>query len=127
MSTKRAAKSTRKSLAEALSSCTGLIKASLCQTRIKCGKPTCRCAKSKRFRHVVLTFTYKSKGKSMGLHVPKSMEQKARLAAADYVRLKKLVQQLSDANLKKFRRDIQAMKTKSRKFRAFRLGGSAMA
>jgi hypothetical protein len=58
MSTKRAAKSTRKSLAEALASCAGLIKASLCQPRIKCGKPTCRCAKSKRFRHVVLTFTY---------------------------------------------------------------------
>jgi hypothetical protein len=54
----------------------------------------------------------------MGLHVPKSMEQEARQAAADYVRLKKLVQQLSDANLKKFRHDIQAMKTRSRKSRA---------
>jgi len=125
MSAKRAAKSTRKSLAaaEALASCTGLIKASLCQTRIKCGKPSCRCAKSKRFRHVVLTFTYKRNGKSMGLHVPKDMEAEARGAEGDYRKLKELVQRISDSNLKKFRlacarrasrRKIALMKAKSR-------------
>ena len=104
--------------AKSLAACNRLIKASLNRVRVTCGKPSCRCAKNARFRHASLTFTYKHKGRSMGLHVPKSMEQAARQAAADYVRLKKLVQQLSDANMKKFRRDIQAMKTKSLKSRA---------
>jgi len=113
--------------AKSLAACDQLIKASLNRIRVTCGKPSCRCARNPRFRHKSLSFTYKLKGHSMCLHVPENMEQAARQAAADYARLKKLVQQLSDANMKKFRRDIQAMKTKSRKSRAFRLGGSAMA
>jgi len=46
------------------------------------------------------------------------MEPAARQAAADYARLKTLVQAISDANMKKFRRGIQAMKAKSLKSRA---------
>jgi hypothetical protein len=116
MSATRIAESKPKSRAMALASCQGLIKASLCKTRVQCGKPTCRCAKNSRFRHTALTFTYKHKGRSMGLHVPKSMEAEARRAAEDYRKLKKLVQRISDSNLKKFRRGI-AVKTKSRQRR----------
>lgn len=114
MSANHSTESKRKSAAEALASCQGMIKASLCRTRFTCGKPSCRCAKNPRFRHVALTFTYKHKGRSMGLHVPKNMEAEARRAAADYQKLKKLVQRISDSNLKKFRRKIEVMKTKSR-------------
>lgn len=108
--------------AEAMAACQGLIKASLCRTRVTCGKCSCRCAKNTRFRHVALTFTYKHKGRSMGLHVPKDMEQEAHRAAADYQKLKKLVQKISDSNLKKFRlacarraskRKIESMKANS--------------
>ena len=115
MSATRIAESKPTSGAEALTSCRDLIKASLCKTRVKCGKPTCRCAKNPRFRHVALTFTYKHKGRSMGLHVPESMEADARRATADYRKLKKLVQKISDFNLKKLRRRIAVMKAKSRK------------
>ncbi len=52
------------------------------------------------------------------LHVPKTMEKEARRAAEDYARLKKVVQAISDANMKKFRRNIRAMKAKSLKSRA---------
>jgi hypothetical protein len=104
----------KQNAAEALASCRGLIKASLCRTRVTCGKPSCRCAKNPRFRHTALTFTYKHKGKSMGLHVPKNMEAEACRAAADYKKLKKLVQRLSNSNLKKFRRKIEITKNKSR-------------
>lgn len=104
--------------AKSLAACDRLIKASLNRVRVTCGKPSCRCARNPRFRHESLSFTYKLKGHSMCLHVPESMEQAARRAAADYARLKKLVQQLSDANMKKFRRDIQDMKAKSLKSRA---------
>jgi hypothetical protein len=107
---KRRARNAAKSLA----ACDRLIKASLNRVRGACGKPSCRCAKNARFRHASLTFTYKHKGRSMGLHVPKSMEQEARQAAADYVRLKKLVQQLSNSNLKKFQRKIAVMKARLR-------------
>jgi hypothetical protein len=117
MSATRIAESKPKSAAEALASCRGLVKASLCKTRVQCGKPTCRCAKNPRFRHTTLTFTYKHNGRSMGLHVPKSMEAEARRAATDYQKLKKLVQKISDSNLKKFRRKIAVMKDKSRQRR----------
>ena len=60
------------------------------------------------------SFTYKHKGRSMGLHVPESMEADARRATADYRKLKKLVQKISDFNLKKLRRRIAVMKAKSR-------------
>jgi len=104
--------------AKSLAACERLIKASLNRVRVTCGKPSCRCARNPRFRHASLSFTYKLKGRSMCLHVPASMEQAARRAAADYARLKKLVQALSTANMKKFRREVQAMKAKSRKSHA---------
>ena len=50
----------------------------------------------------------------MGLHVPKNMETEALRAAADYRKLKKLIQRLSNSNMKKFRRKIEITKNKSR-------------
>ena len=107
----------RQTAVQALAACRHLIKASLNQIRVTCGKPSCRCAKNTRFRHAALTFTYKVDGRSMCLHVPRSMEQEARQAADDYAKLKKLVQALSAANMKKFRREVQVMKAKSLKSR----------
>lgn len=97
-----------------MASCGRLIKASLNKVRVTCGKPSCRCAENRRFRHAALTFTYKVDGRSVCLHVPRNMEKEARQAAADYLRLKKLVQKLSNSNLKKFRREIEVMKAKTR-------------
>lgn len=100
--------------AKAMASCHRMIKASLCHVRFTCGKPSCRCAKGKRFRHEALTFTYKRKGRSMGLHVPKSMEKEAHQASGDYAKLKKLVQALSDANMRRFRFEVKSLKAKAR-------------
>lgn len=99
---------------QALAACQRLIKASLGRVRVTCGKPSCRCAKGMRFRHTALAFTYKHNGRSMSLHVPRSLEPEARRAADDYARLKKLVQALSDENIKTFRREVQTIKAKSR-------------
>lgn len=87
---KRCAGLTKKSRAAArtMADCHHLIKASLNHPRVTCGKPSCRCAKNQRFRHIALAFTYKVDGRSACLHVPKSMEQEARQAADDYARLK---------------------------------------
>jgi len=117
---RRADKRRAREDAKSLAACDRLIKASLNRVRVTCGKPSCRCARNPRFRHESVSFTYKLKKRSMCLHVPKGMEQAARRAAEDYARLKKLVRKLSDANMKKFRRDIRAMKAKSLKSRASR-------
>ena len=117
MTVSRSAKTTAltqksRAAAQALASCQRLIKASLGQVRVTCGRPSCRCAKG--FRHAALAFTYKLKGRSMCLHVPKGMEPEARRAAADYAQLKKLVQALSDANMRRFRIASQALKAQAR-------------
>ena len=57
-STKLAALAARnRAAAKSLASCRRLIKASLCAMRLKCGKPSCRCAQG--VRHEALAFTYK--------------------------------------------------------------------
>lgn len=97
--------------AQALASCRRLIKASLGRVRVTCGKPSCRCAKG--LRHEAWAFTYKLKGRSMSLHVPKAMEREARQAAADYAKLKKLVETLSLNNRERFRLKTQEMKRRA--------------
>jgi len=97
--------------AKSLASCRRLIKASLCAMRLKCGKPSCRCAQG--VRHEALAFTYKLKGRSMLLHVPKAMAREARQAAADYAKLKKLVERLSMNNLERFRLKTRKMKRRA--------------
>ena len=77
----------------------------------ECGKPSCRCAQG--LRHEALAFTYKLKGRSMLLHVPKAMAREARQAAADYAKLKKLVERLSMNNLERFRLKTRKMKRRA--------------
>lgn len=97
--------------AQSLASCRRLIKASLCAVRLQCGKPSCRCVQG--MRHEALAFTYKLKSRSMLLHVPKAMEREARQAAADYAKLKKLVETLSLNNMERFRLKTQEMKRRA--------------
>ena len=97
--------------AQALASCRHLIKASLGQVRVTCGKPSCRCAKG--LRHAALAFTYKLKGRSMSMHVPKAMASQARQAAADYAKLKQLVEMLSENNMQQFKLKARTIKRRT--------------
>lgn len=92
-----------------------LIKASFGSARRTCGKPSCRCVKG--FLHEASAFTYKRNGRSMCLHVPKGMQTQARQAAEAYAQAKKLIQRLSDTNLRKFEVEVQAMKGRGPKTR----------
>jgi len=106
--------------AQALASQYRLIKASFGSARRTCGKSSCRCAKG--FLHDALAFTYKRHGRSMCLHVPKGMQTEARQAAEAYAQAKKLLQELSDTNLRKFELEVQAMKAQVRPARGSKGG-----
>lgn len=48
-----------------------LLPGSLSQSHLRCGKPTCHCARPNDPGHPIWTFTFMVKGKKHTLHVPK--------------------------------------------------------
>jgi len=92
---------TIKDLAQELSDCEALIKGSLVVNRRRCGNSKCRCARGEL--HESLAITYKEKGRSVLVHVPKHLETAAQQAIEDYHTLKRLVAAISRMNLEEFR------------------------
>ncbi len=68
-----------------------------------CGKPNCRCVKGQLHRSLYLSRSYK--GKTTMMYTPKKHEGKIMEAALRYRRLQNLLNELSQANLKKFLED----------------------
>lgn len=92
---------TTENLAQELSDCEALIKGSLVVNRRRCGNSKCRCARGEL--HESLAITYKEKGRSVLVHVPKHLETAAQRAIEDYHTLKRLVAAISRMNLGEFR------------------------
>jgi hypothetical protein len=68
---------------------------SLARVRLKCGKPNCRCARGER--HEALYASYRFEGKTRVAHVPRAKAAEAARAAANWRRLKGLLEQLAEA------------------------------
>jgi len=74
-----------------------LLAASLCEVNRRCGNQNCKCAKGEPHKaHVV---TYKVKGKTRTVHVPKDMVEEVREWVEEHKRVKKLVQDISRNSL----------------------------
>lgn len=65
-----------------------------------CGKPNCRCMKGHKHRSLYLSRSYK--GKTTMTYVPKKHQDKIVKSAAGYRKIQNLLNELSEANLKKF-------------------------
>ena len=68
-----------------------------------CGKPNCRCVKGKKHRSLYLSRSYK--GKTTMRYVPKKYEAKLIECASRWQKIQSLLNELSQANLKKILED----------------------
>lgn len=78
--------------------------ASLYEHKIKCGKPQCKCAKSKAYRHHMWCVSFLDQGRSKTRVVPPEQRARVRALTEAYRRsrdarreIKQLMQQLLDA------------------------------
>jgi hypothetical protein len=69
------------------------VMASLCEVNRRCGNPKCKCAKGLPHRAHVLT--YKLKGKTQAVHVPKDMVKEVQAWVREYKRLKTIIRDIS--------------------------------
>lgn len=74
--------------------CEPFVAASLNQVTRRCGNPNCKCAKGQP--HQAHTLTFKVKGKTKSIHVPKALVPEVKEWVRAYKRLKKLIQEISN-------------------------------
>lgn len=89
-------------LTQRLAECGGLIKGSLVVNRRRCGNTRCRCVRGEL--HESLAITYKEKGRSVLVHVPRHLQAAAQRAIQHYHTLKRLVATLHQRNLNEFKK-----------------------
>jgi len=80
-----------------------VIRGSVVFLRRACGKTNCRCARGQKHRSLYLSRS--KNGKTSMTYVPKKHEQKLLEASGRYQRIKALLNELSEANLKKLKED----------------------
>jgi hypothetical protein len=82
------------------------IQGSFCLKRIKCGKPTCRCARGET--HDTYVLTNKVRGKTVTTHVPRELCDEVRAWTQQYKRLKQLMAAISKLNDRLVRTHVRA-------------------
>lgn len=70
-----------------------LIRGSLAAVGVRCGHPTCRCARGERHRAYVLTRTVA--GRTQTIHVPRALVEEVTQWVQEHRRLKQLIQEIS--------------------------------
>lgn len=75
----------------------GLLRGSLSQRAVVCGKPNCRCARGER--HVALYLVVSTKGKVRQIHIPKAHAATVRLWVKQYQDAQRALHRLADAQL----------------------------
>jgi len=71
------------------------IEGSLVSTSRFCGKENCACHHG-GFKHPVLYVTWKEKGKTVSLYIPRKLESDVRRWVKNYRKLKELTREVSD-------------------------------
>ena len=75
-----------------------LLKGSLIDRKIPCGKPNCRCRNGEG--HPGLYLTYSLEGKTKTVYIPKKMAPRVRKWAQNYARFKALLEEMFQIQLK---------------------------
>ena len=101
-----------------LAQCKPLVAASLCQVNRRCGHPNCKCARGQFHKAHVLT--YKVKGKTRVVHVPKDMVEEVRGWVQEHKRVKRLVREISNNSLAIIHSHVPASRAAARAQRRFR-------
>ena len=75
-----------------------LLPGSLSLSHIRCGKPSCHCAKRKDPGHPVWTYTFMAQGKKRTQHIPKQMLEEVRRRVNAGRRFQDAVREVLTAN-----------------------------
>jgi excinuclease UvrABC ATPase subunit len=92
-----------------------LVAASLCRVARRCGHPNCKCARGEP--HTAHVLTYKVKGKTKTVHVPKDMVEEVTQWVEEHKRIKKLLREISDLSLTIIRRHVPVSRAVGRNSR----------
>jgi len=95
-----------------LSRCKPLVAASLCKVNRRCGNPNCKCARGEF--HTAHVLTYKVKGKTKAVHVPKDMVEEVRGWVKEHKRVKKCIQEISKNSLAIIHRHVPTSRAAAR-------------
>jgi hypothetical protein len=77
-----------------------IMRGSIVETTRRCGKPNCACAKDERRRHARRTVTVNIGGRTRTVHLDDAHQPEVREATARYRRLWRVLDELTELNLK---------------------------
>lgn len=89
-----------------------VVAASLCERKIRCGNPNCKCAQGKK--HSSWCLTYKDKGRTRTVHVPRAMLEEVEQWAKEYRRAKLLLRKISYQSIQIIRRHVRERRAAAR-------------
>jgi len=93
----------RRSRAAQILSADPLLRGTLSVRKIKCGKPGCKCASGEP--HLSLYLVQSQKGKPRQLYVPKDLADQVRQAVNNYQNLAQILEELSEAEWKRLKKE----------------------
>jgi len=79
-----------------------ILKGSLVEMEMTCGTPSCRCHKGGP-KHKGYYFSYRTEGKSHTVYVPKGRVAEAKQAHRNWMKLKEIIEELTDLGAKRLR------------------------
>ena len=89
-----------------------VVAASLCERRVRCGNPACKCARGEK--HSAWCLTFKHKGRTRTVHVPRAMLQEVEQWAQEYRRAKQLLRQISYQSMQIIQGHVRARRAAAR-------------
>jgi hypothetical protein len=95
-----------------LARCKPLVAASLCKVNRRCGNPNCKCARGEF--HTAHVLTYKVKGKTRTVHVPKDMVEEVTGWVQEHKRVKQLIREISNNSLAIIHRHVPTSRAAAR-------------
>lgn len=87
-----------------------VLKGSLAEVRLTCGREGCRCRKEKEGRHVAYHFSYRVGGKARSICVRKSWLPEFQQRHAAWLELKRILEELTEVLIELYRAQPRAEK-----------------
>ena len=89
-----------------------VVAASLCERRVRCGNPNCKSARGEK--HSSWCLTFKQKGRTRTVHVPRALFQEVEQWTKEYRRAKQLLQQISYQSVQIIQRHVRERRAAAR-------------
>ena len=95
-----------------LASRSPILAASCCVVQVRCCRPSCRCQRGGPL-HQARRLTYKDRGKTRSVHVPKDLAGDVRAWIAEHKRLKALLKEIHELSVALVRTHVRHRRRKA--------------